>query len=63
MMSRRKAKVNRGGDGQPLGIPLFITASELRSLGIDPEDTDRVAYTVEDGELLLSKPNRTVLAE
>jgi hypothetical protein len=63
MMNSRKARVNRAGDGEPLGLALFITTCELRSLGIDLEDTDRVAYAVEDGEIRLSKPDRTVLAE
>jgi hypothetical protein len=63
MMSSRKARVNRAGDGQPLGLALFITARELRSLGIDPGNVDRVAYTVENGEIRLSKPDQTVLAE
>ena len=62
-MDSRKARVSRAADGQALGLSLFITARELRSLGIDLEDTDRVAYAVEDGEIRLSKPDRTVLAE
>jgi hypothetical protein len=62
-MDSRKARVSRAADGRALGLSLFITARELRSLGIDLEDTDRVAYAVEDGEIRLSKPDRTVLAE
>ena len=60
---RREARVNRAGDGQPLGLALFVTAAELRNLGIDPEDVDRVAYSVEEGEIRLSKPDRQVLVE
>jgi len=59
----REARVNRASDGQPLGLALFITAHELRSLGINPENTDRVAYTVEDSKIRLSKPDRVVLTE
>ena len=59
----REARVNRTSDGQPLGLALFISARELRSLGIDPEDVDRIAYSVEDGKLQFSKPDRQVLVE
>ena len=59
----RRARVNRASDGHPLGLALFITARELRDLGIDPEDVDRVAYSVEDGEIRLSKPDREVLVK
>ena len=59
----REVRVNRASDGQPLGLALFITARELRSLGVDPENDDRVAYAVEDGEIRLSKPDRQVLVE
>lgn len=62
-MSRREARVNRAGDGQVLGVPLFLSARELRDLGVDLEDTDRVVYTVEDGDLQFSQPNRKVLVE
>ena len=59
----RQARVNHAGDGKPLGVALFITARELRSLGIDPEDADRVVYSVEEGELRFSELDRQVLAE
>ena len=59
----REARVNRAGDGRPLGLALFITAAELRNLDIDLEDVDRVAYSVEEGGIRLSKPDRVVLAE
>lgn len=59
----REARVNRAGNGQPLGLPLFITAPELRSLGVDPENADYVAYTVENGEIRLLELDREVLVE
>ena len=62
-MNSRRARVNRASDGQPLGLALFITARELRSLGIDPEDANQVAYAVEGGEIRLSKLDRTVPVE
>lgn len=35
-------------DGCALGACLFITASELKQLGIRPEDTESISFVVDD---------------
>lgn len=46
-----EARVNRDGDGNPLGAAMFLSGEELRELGIDPTDTDHIAYSITDGQL------------
>jgi len=46
-----EARVNRDGNGDPLGAAMFLSGEELQDLGIDPNETDRVAYAVRDGRL------------
>jgi hypothetical protein len=48
---RHEARVNRDGNGDPLGAAMFLSGEELQDLGIDPNETDRVAYAVRDGRL------------
>lgn len=54
--SQRTATVNCAPDGEPLGIALFLNAEELTQLGVDPEATGVVAYSVEDGDLRVDRP-------
>lgn len=46
--TRRTARVNRDADGDPIGICMFITAAELRSVGVNPDRVDRVAFGLDD---------------
>lgn len=55
---RREARVSRDPEGDPIGAALFFTADELRSLGVEPETTDAVNVSVEDGEVRL-RPTST----
>jgi hypothetical protein len=48
----REVKVSRY-EGEPLGIASFVNAEELERLGIDAEETEKVAVQVEDGFILL----------
>ena len=50
---RREARVSRDGDGDPIGAAVFLTADELRALGIDPTTADAVTVSVENGEVRL----------
>ena len=54
----RISHVERGENGSPLGVTLFLSKSELSALGVEVENTAVVAYWVKDGELRLSSPNR-----
>lgn len=53
----RQARVNRDGDGEPLGISVAVSADELRALGVPVDRLDSVEYAVRDGELRLSEPS------
>lgn len=44
-MSSRKAKLSR------VGCAVFISSEELETLGINPEKTDAVEYSIQNGEL------------
>jgi hypothetical protein len=48
---RREVRVSRGPEGDPIGAAVFLTADELRSLGVEPARTDAVNVSVEDGEV------------
>lgn len=53
----RQAKVSEAGAG------IFLTPSQLRELGYNPETTDAVEYAVTDGAISLSKPERQVTGD
>lgn len=53
----RVAKMNRDPSGEPLGVAVFLTADDLRDLGANL-DTDRLAYTVVDGQLHVGDSKR-----
>lgn len=46
----REATISRRG-GTPIGAVLFVTAAELKTLGIDAEQADAVQITIVDGRL------------
>ena len=48
-MSERRASVSETGCG------IFLTAAELRSLGVDPESTESVDYAVTEGGIVLAE--------
>lgn len=52
----RTARVNRGGDGEPIGAAVFLSADDLADLGIDPHSVDRVGFGIENGRLRLKEP-------
>jgi len=54
----RIGRVERGESGSLLGVTLFLSKSELSGLGVEVENSAVVAYWVENGELLISPPNR-----
>lgn len=60
---RRRARVNRDGDGQPVGCAVFLSARQLRDLGVEPETVDNIEYTVEGGEIHLMPPDCEVIPE
>ena len=49
----RTAKLNRRSDGTPVGIALFLTASELASMGVDPEESEEVGIIIADDSIKL----------
>lgn len=49
----REACVSRGPEGDPIGAAVFLTADDLREIGIDPTTADAVTVSVEDGEVRL----------
>jgi hypothetical protein len=60
---RRRARVTRDGDGEPIGCAVFLTGRQLRDLGLVPETTDAIEYVVTDGEIHLVAPNPEVAVE
>jgi hypothetical protein len=50
----RRARISRDSTDAPLGAAVFLTAADLERLGVDPDAAERVAYTVQDGELRLA---------
>lgn len=44
----REAKVSNAGCG------IFLTATELRTLGVDPDAVDAVEYTVTESGLVMA---------
>jgi hypothetical protein len=55
----RTARLARETDGDPLGAAVFLTDDDLRKLGVDLVDADRVAYVVADGDLALDAEGST----
>ena len=55
----RTARLARNGDGDPIGAAVFLTADELADLGVEPERTDAVNVSVEDGEVRLQPTEST----
>ena len=49
----RSARVNRSGDGEPIGASIFLTADQLEQLGIESLDQEVLQYRVHNGELHL----------
>jgi len=49
--STREARLNRDGNGDPIGAAVWLNADELADLGVDVDTADAVAYRVEDGDL------------
>lgn len=49
----RKARISQDGNGEPIGVAVFITADELTDLGIDPEAAEIVNVSIEDGRIRL----------
>jgi hypothetical protein len=49
----RTAQLARDADGDALGSAVFFDADDLRALGVDLADADRVRYAVENGHLVL----------
>lgn len=50
---RRVAAMNENGEGDPLGVAIFLTPEQLTQVGIEPEATDVIEYYVEHGEIRL----------
>lgn len=53
-MTPRTAKVT------PSGCGIFVTADELRSLGIDPDHVDSLAYAIGDRQIELETRDEEV---
>jgi len=45
--------VYRDSDGSPIGAMVFLSATDLAELGINPEITHSVAYWVDDGRFTI----------
>lgn len=44
----RAARMNRNGDGEPLGVMVFVSADELARMGIDVEERESLRYVVSE---------------
>lgn len=51
------ATVARTPDGDAKGVGIFLTADDLRQLGLDPEETEEVVPKIEDGVILVESNN------
>lgn len=52
-ITSRTARLARDADGDPLGCAMFLDPDDLRALVDDLDSADRVAFTVENGRLVL----------
>lgn len=52
----RKAEVPTSSDGRSLGVCVYLSQSQLRALGIDPEQTNEVRYQVDSEGRLEIEP-------
>lgn len=51
----RTAQVTRDSDGLALGVAVFLSATELTALGVDPATTDRIAVRITDDGVEVSR--------
>lgn len=63
MSDSRRARVNRTATGDPLGVTIALSASELQELGINPDDIDEIEYHVTDGSLQIEEPLEKLLVQ
>jgi hypothetical protein len=57
-VSPGSARLARDADGDPLGAAVFLDAADLRALGVDLADADRVVVAVEGGALRVDVTGR-----
>ena len=50
----RTCRLNTDSDGEALGVTVFLSPEQLREVGIDVEDTDKLSYGVENGQIHFS---------
>jgi len=44
---KRQAQISTADDGEPIGVTIFLASEQLRALGVDPVETDKVTYSVD----------------
>lgn len=47
------ATLNRDDEGEALGAMMYLTAEDLRALGVAVDTADEVSYQVDDGRLIV----------
>jgi hypothetical protein len=50
----RTCRINRSGEGEPLGVSIFLSPEELRKIGVDLQG-ESITYAVESGEIVFSE--------
>lgn len=50
---REPATVARSPDGEPRGVAVYLTASDLRELGIIPDGVEAVVPKIKNGAVLI----------
>jgi hypothetical protein len=51
--SRESAKIIQRANGDVLGVTVALSASDLRRLGINPDETDAVQPRIQSGVVLI----------
>lgn len=56
-LDREPATVARSPDGEPRGVAVYLTAADLRKLGLIPDGVEAVVPKIKNGAVLI-KPVR-----
>lgn len=54
----RRLPIQPKPGGDPGGVAVWLSADDLAEMGVDPDDTDAVAVSIDDGDLRV-RPTET----